>query len=60
MKMDKRKAKEDLKATKLLVCELQKESEDFQLMLASLEKELLDVKQMDQERIQVLEICLWI
>mgnify|MGYP000612601287 FL=1 len=41
--MDKRKAEDNLKATELFVCELQKESEDYQLMLASLEKELLDV-----------------
>ena len=53
--MDKSKAEEDLKATELLVCEMQKESEDYQLMLASIERELLDVKQTNQEQIQVLD-----
>ena len=53
--MDKKKAEEDLKAAEHLVCKLQKERKDYQIMLASLERELLEVKQMDEERIQRLE-----
>nr|AMS24249.1 kinesin 14-IIc protein [Marsilea vestita] len=55
LKIDKKKAEDELKLKEHLMSKLQKENEDGQITVAALENEILNLKQKHQEEVQELE-----